>query len=188
MQTRPKRGQGERFLECRYYEDCLDLAAIQNWRSFNCEACDLYKTIFGEREHGMDKEAEKPENTRICKECEIRPTIQPSSPYCAICLGLKAKESRARKKRGHEDAPRTMKGKQGGQVALQSEKGPTQTIGQPEIIDSKRNVELVLKLGKHGYLLKEIERLAEEEVRSTEEQVIYILKNYLSTTQKPASH
>jgi hypothetical protein len=66
MQCRPKKGKGERWFECKYYEDCLDLAAFKNWKNFDCEACELYKVLFRKREDVMTERIEKPENTRIC--------------------------------------------------------------------------------------------------------------------------
>jgi len=36
---------------------------------------------------------------------------------------------------------------------------------------------------KYSQVLKEVERLAEDQVRTTEEQIIYIIKTYLSNTQ-----
>jgi len=128
----------------------------------------------------MSEEDKKSENPRMCKDCGIRPTIQPNSPYCASCLALKGKEARARKKQASQGASKPGKEKQEAQAALKTEKGPTQTIQEEEIVDSGANMELVLKFGKYGHLLKEIERLAEEEVRPVELQVIYMLKRYLS--------
>ena len=42
MKAQPKKGKGERFLACPRYESCLDFAAIQNWKAFNCESCGFY--------------------------------------------------------------------------------------------------------------------------------------------------
>jgi len=52
-------------------------------------------------------------------------------------------------------------------------------MDRPETVDSGANIELVLKLGKYSGLLDELTKLAEEEVRSIEEQVIWILKRYI---------
>jgi len=45
MQGKPAKAVGKRFLECRYYEDCLDLAALRNWKAYNCDSCYIHKTI-----------------------------------------------------------------------------------------------------------------------------------------------
>jgi len=175
---KPSKGKGERFLGCDYYDDCLSRAALENWPSWNCENCDLFKTLFPGGKSKVSEEIES-ENPRMCKECGIRPTIQPNSPYCALCLALKGKEARARKKEASEATTKPQEERQGAGAALKSEKGPTQTIGQPEIVDPERNMELVLRFGKHGNLLNEIEALAQEEMRSVDLQVIYMLKKYL---------
>jgi hypothetical protein len=177
---RPTKGKGERFLDCDYYDDCLSRAALENWPSLNCENCDLFKTLFHRGKSNLSEEGKESKNPRMCKECGIRPTIQPTSPYCASCLALKGKEARARKKEASHGALKPEKEKQGVQAALKSEKGPTRTIQEEEIIDSGANMEIVLSFDKYGHLLKEIERLAEEEVRPVELQVIYMLKRYLS--------
>jgi len=184
---RPSKGNGERWLDCKVYEDCLSLAAIRNWRTFNCESCDLYQAVFGKRENEMSERAKKSENVRLCKECGLRPTIQASSPYCSICLGLKAKKARARRKEAIEETSRGTKDKQGDRAALKTEEAPTKTIGKGEIVDPGRNMSLIFQ-GKHSYLLEEIERLAEEEIRTIDEQIIYIIKNYLASTQGPGGH
>jgi len=47
-----------------------------------------------------------------------------------------------------------------------------------EIVDSERYIEIVFSQ-KYSQVLKEVEKLAEEQIRSTEEQIVFILKNYL---------
>ena len=32
----------ERHFKCRFYDDCLDKAAEQNWISFSCRNCPLF--------------------------------------------------------------------------------------------------------------------------------------------------
>ena len=183
QQCRPVKGKGERFLECRLYGDCLDLVETRSWKNFNCEQCDFYNTIFSRVKDKvtMSEGTEKPTNTRICRECDKNVTIQLSSPFCAHCLALRAKESRAKKKETVEDKARAEKGKQGGHAALRSRKGPTQTIGQPKIVNSRGDLSLTLNFGKYGGLLNELKELAEKEVRSIDEQVIYILKTYFDS-------
>ena len=105
MKARPSKGQGNRFLECRLYDECLDVAGLRNWKAWNCEECDLYKSIFGKKASGnelkdMSTIPEKEENTRICEKCGKNPTIQPNSPLCASCIGKQAwKDGKAKKKR-----------------------------------------------------------------------------------------
>ena len=37
----PLPGMGDRHLDCEFYEACLDLAILEEWESFRCDACDL---------------------------------------------------------------------------------------------------------------------------------------------------
>ena len=38
----PRRTAGERYLWCKLYDECLDLAVSEWWETFNCESCDYY--------------------------------------------------------------------------------------------------------------------------------------------------
>ncbi len=50
--------------------------------------------------------------------------------------------------------------------------------GNPENSQQRRNMALTIDFGRYVSILKELEQLAEEEVRSVDSQVIYILKKY----------
>jgi len=76
------KGPGERFLDCPGYENCLSFAGIQNWRSFNCEACSTFKARLK-----VIKTASEKENTRLCEDCREKFTISPKHRYCRSCLG-----------------------------------------------------------------------------------------------------
>ena len=88
MKARPTRGEGKRDLECRFYERCLDVAGLKNWRFWNCESCDVFRIFFG-----GSKMEQRGENKRICDECHERPTISPKHPYCARCLGARGRKA-----------------------------------------------------------------------------------------------
>jgi len=101
MNAKPKKGKGKRDLDCRYYNDCLDLAGLQNWRSFNCESCDVYKLTFGKS--NMDQQGG--ENQRICERCNEKPTITPKHRYCGSCMAHAANE----KKKAANHTPKPQK-------------------------------------------------------------------------------
>ena len=42
LKPNPVRKHGDRDLDCPYYDDCLDRAAIANWNDFTCEECPMY--------------------------------------------------------------------------------------------------------------------------------------------------
>lgn len=158
MQTKPKKGKGERFLDCPHYESCLDFAAIQNWRAFNCESCGYYIETLQKPPAATVKQ----ETTRICEKCGKKPTIQASSPLCASCIGKQAwKDGKAKKK-----------------IPSKPKRKETQGTHKSESGQSQANFEVVFS-GKYSQVLKEVEKLAEEEIRSIDEQIVFILKNYL---------
>ncbi|MBN1102562.1 MAG: hypothetical protein JXL84_04015, partial [Deltaproteobacteria bacterium] len=43
----PHPGEGDRHLDCAFYEACLDLAVLEDWESFHCEGCGFRKTDEG---------------------------------------------------------------------------------------------------------------------------------------------
>jgi len=169
MKPKPKLGKGERFLDCSHYESCLDFAAIQNWKAFNCEQCDYYLETLQKTEAATVKQ----ENTRVCEECD-KTTISPKHPLCASCMARRSNKKRPPNKK-----------------ALGSLKRKEATQGKSkhkaEIVDPGRNMEIVFS-EKYSQVLKEVEKLAEEEIRTVEEEIIYIIKTYLSNTQVSGNH
>jgi hypothetical protein len=165
MQQKPKKGKGGRFLDCLHYESCLDFAAIQNWKDFNCESCELYIETLQK----LPASTVKQENTRICQECNKNKTISPKHSLCASCMAHRSHKKRSPNKKAS---------------ALPIRKRTTQGQGKhkAEIGQPRANFEVVFN-EKYGQVLKEVERLAEEEIRTVDEQIIYILKTYLSNTQ-----
>jgi len=171
MKPSPKKGHGQRFLECLHYESCLDFAALQNWKDFTCEDCSLFTGI------QKSQPTPKQENVRICEKCGKSPTIQPTSPLCASCIGKQAwQDGKAKKKKpSKKKAPASLKIKE----AAKGQDKRKAEIGQP------RTDFQSLFTGKYSHLRKELEKVAEEEIRTVDEQIIYIIKTYLSNTQHP---
>jgi len=114
---------------------------------------------------------EKKENIRICSDCKEKITISSKHPLCASCMARRSNKKRPPNKR----APSSLKRKEATQG-----KGKRKTeIGQP-----RANFEVVFE-EKYSQVLKEVEKLANKEIRTVDEQIVYILKNYLSNTQHP---
>ena len=147
------RGKGERNIDCKHYDQCLSDAAQKDWKSFNCEGCSLFAKT--------PPVSMKIESARLCKICGERPTLQPSSPYCGHCLSEKSKAAR--------------KGKQ---TAPASQKTPPQ---KPQTPKPSPKPETIISIDFRGYpsVFKDIEKLAQEEVRSISEEIIYMAKHYV---------
>ena len=159
-------------MDCPHYESCLDFAAIQNWKAFNCESCDFYIDSLKKAPAMTTKQ----ENTRACSKCGERPTIQPNSPLCASCIGKQAwKDGKAKKRPPNKKVPASTKRKE----TTQGQGKHKAEIGQP-----RAHFEVIFN-EKYSLVLDEVERLAEDQVRTTEEQIIYIIKTYLSNAQQP---
>jgi len=108
---------------------------------------------------------EKKENIRICSDCKEKITISSKHPLCASCMARRSNKKRPPNKR----APSSLKRKEATQG-----KGKRKTeIGQP-----RGDFEVVFN-EKYSQVLKEVEKLAKEEIRSIDEQIVFILKYYL---------
>jgi hypothetical protein len=170
---------------------CLarQFALVQGSRRFlflECGDCSQGKVIIKEHQNMFGGEKEKslmPDQAksgneasegkaRLCKDCGEKPTISPRSPYCSSCMQKRATEARARKKKAPEKANRPQAGKKRDQPG---EKASPKVKEEPkaEIYAIRVN------FGGHPEVLGAIVKLAEEEMRPLELQIIYVLKSYL---------
>ena len=166
----PKRGKGERNIACEQYSECLDTVAKKDWKSFNCESCGFYIETLQKPPAATVKQ----ENTRICEQCSRNKTISAKHPLCPQCMAQRSNKKRPPNKK----APGCLKRKE----TAQGKGKHKAEIGQP-----RANFEVVFS-GKYSQVLKEVEKLAEIEIRTVDEQIIYIIKTYLSNTQVSRSH
>lgn len=154
-QEKPSRGKGNRNIGCEKYSKCLDVAAKKDWKTFNCEKCPLFTA--------NQKQVEKPlkiENKRICKRCDDRPTIHPNSPYCSQCM-----TDMKRAKQSADNAP----------------KKKNEDTDKQKTVNVQKTTDTVAKIdfGRYISVLKEIEKLADREMRPLGFQVAYILQKHL---------
>lgn len=179
MKGNPKQGEGDKKIDCDLYEDCLGYAAKKDWHNFNCEAC----TYIGKGQGTEPTTTAKKENTRICEDCKEKPTLSPNCPLCPSCMAKRSNQGRSAKQEPKAKRPRGRPPKMrptGNHGDCQKGTGATQSMPKPEKAAVGSNMALTIEFGKYGHILKEIQKLAEEEVRPVELQVIYMLKNALS--------
>jgi len=170
---KPQRGKGDRRESCIFYNDCLDQVDKNEWRSFNCEGCPLYRPETGKAMVIKDKI----KNTRVCetKGCG-KITFNPNCPLCPSCMAKKANEKRATKKVEHEKNKEIIRAKK--------QQNGTQGQLKVEKASPGGDTALTIEFGKHGPILDAIKEIAEEEVRPLDMQVIYMLKNQLRYIQE----
>ncbi len=118
-----------------------------------------------------DQEKIKAEEPRICKKCGKNPTINKHSPFCSPCMRQLAQEKREKEKAESVDDIKA-KGKE--TITSQEKTLPKEKEAARAEIKAIR-----IDFGAHAGLLREIEKLAEEEIRPADHQIIYILKSYL---------
>jgi hypothetical protein len=165
----PKRGKGQRDVECRLYAACLNIAVERDWRSWNCGSCPYYESGHEQTITAMENQ----ENTRLCEECHEKPTFG-MSPFCASCMAIRSNKARSNKERKGKNTKKTKPQrarKREGHSKDKPEKSPPRGDTAVLKIDFGR---------KYAPILMQIERLADQEVRSVESQVIYMLKTSLS--------
>lgn len=122
------------------------------------------------------KPVEKPEEKRLCEDCGEKECFG-MSPYCASCMATRSNKSR----KGKTKNTKPRKGqKKGRKKAGHSKDTPEESL------PSGNEAAITIRFGKHAPILRQVERLAEEEIRSIESQVIYMLKTYLSDSGEVA--
>ena len=155
MPDYPKRGRGRRYLDCEVYGACLEIAAVERWENFNCEGCPNFEE--GQKGKSMSIEDKKP--TKLCETCGQKPTIQPTSTECASCMAKRSHKKKKARGRPPKNTPKQLT-------------RPT--------LESR----VVVDFGKHGDILGQVARLADEELRTPELEIIHLLKEHLNAAQK----
>lgn len=165
MERNPIGKKGVRYIDCEYYDDCLEEAADEGWKSFSCEACAIYASVQVEDESSVEGRKEpagqaKPPaagEKRMCAECQQRPTISPGSKYCPRCMAV-----RGNQKRWKKGKPAAAK------AASKPAPLPTPSAKSPAAL-------LTLDFGRHARVIECLARLAEKEMRSIEMQALFML-------------
>ena len=165
MAPKPCRGNGSRETECPHYRECLDKAAKSDWKTWKCDECWEFK-----KGDGVKKpEISKPKNDRICSECGLEKTINPKQSLGPRCMAARARAAKDQKKK---------------KTRLQDPKKAYQHTQGPEKASPGGNTAVKIEFGRHIYILREIKALAEDQVRTIDEQIIFLLKKSLETIQK----
>lgn len=176
--VKPCRGDGNRYETCPFYNDCLDRVAKKDWKTFNCESCNLLKMP----SETDKKNTEDVKNTRVCKTPDCSNiTPHPNFPYCHSCMGERKKNKPQGKDEGKKEQKERIKGPQN----AGTDKG-IQPISIKENASHKGNTALTIDFGRHAEILDTIRGIAEEELRPVDMQIIYMLKKQLQEVRAQA--
>lgn len=104
--------------------------------------------------------AKKMEEKKLCEKCGDNPPMSKSSKYCSPCLN----SFKQAKKKATETLPT---------------KKATSDKETPEKAPKTADAAVVIEFGKYASVLTEVEKLADEEMRPVDMQVIYMLKKQL---------
>lgn len=168
----PGEGRGEKYIECAQYRECMDLAARNNWDAFHCEEC------LWERAAAPSPES-TPAPEKLCGACHKRQTITPHAHLCASCLSKLNPRPKARRK-AHKRTKQTS-------APIRKTKEPAHEEPKAQKEPAAQKAAVTIQFGKYGTVLKEVEQLAEEEMRPVDLQVVYILRHYLEKHRQQAS-
>ena len=191
MPDYPKRGRGRRHSGCEMYSACLGIAAVERWGNFNCEGCpELLEFDKARAEDplgggsvlvGQQKESSmQDKKPALCEECKTKPVISLGSRLCASCMAIRSNKDRKKIQ------------KAGGRPKGRPKKTPPQSKSSPrpgikdymDRMEAKTEPVITVHFDEHKEILEEISRLAGEETRTLELQVIHLLKSSLAATQK----
>jgi len=104
---------------------------------------------------------------RICSLCKTKKTISPKHDLCGSCLAAKGKEKR---------------NKIPSKVARVTEQA-IKDKGTEKKTAYIENMSIKIDFTKYPGILNQIQCLADEQVRPVDAQIIYLLKNHLSTLE-----
>jgi len=107
------------------------------------------------------------ETTARCKECGLKPPISKNAPLCASCMAIRSNKLRKAKNM----AP--------GSANTQRDSRGTKELAEKGSQDGKKAV--IIDFGTHADILKQTQKLADDELRTLENQIIYILKTHART-------
>ena len=175
----PRQGAGDRNIACPEYGNCLSLAAKKDWKTFNCEGCSKGQ---GKGKGKGPVKTEKKENTKLC-DCG-KTTLSPNCPYCPACMAERSNQARSAKKEPKATRPgggSPKKQPTERPVEAPKEKKATQDTPKSEkaVVGPDPDTVLTIEFGKYSSILRQVEKLADEEMRPVDLQVIYMLKHGL---------
>ena len=182
-------------LDSRYF-DCLRLHAkipkstclarqfslVRGTRSFlfpECGSCSQGKVIAQEHQNVIGGEKEKSlmvdqtksgneareGGARLCQDCGEKPPMSPHSPYCSSCMQKRATKARMKSKK-----------------ASKREKEEAPAVGpgahRKEAFRAGRVI-MPVDFGRYREVLEAVVKLAEEEMRPLEIQIVFMLKSCL---------
>jgi hypothetical protein len=103
---------------------------------------------------------------RKCSICKIKKTITPKHDLCGSCLAVKAKKTRKK--------PQIMVSKDTTQAWAKETRGVLEKAAYNE------NMNVEIDFTKYPGILNQIQKLADDQVRPVDGQIIFLLKSHFS--------
>ena len=132
-----------------------------------CVNCEQGEEIRVELMPGADNKHDG-ENTRICEECGENKTITPKHAVCSSCLGKRAWSKQNGARRTKKKALKSIKNKKETNDKDKAEKSLPHS-----------DTSLTIEFKEYVSILEDVKKLATEELRPVDLQIIYMLKKQL---------
>jgi len=182
MRPNPQEGEGERNFDCSQYADCENRAAREDWIDFHCEDCpraglEDEKDLSDEtdKEKTIMKPQEPKPRQDLCEVCGVKPRLK-TVPYCGSCMAKRGAAKRAQEK--------ALGGAQERKNKVGRPRGRPRHKAEPEGPPPAQETALTVDFRKYPGLLNEVRKLADDEIRSPDQQVIYIVKSHFEARRE----
>ena len=107
------------------------------------------------------------EGARLCKDCHEKPPMSPHSPYCSSCMQKRSIKARMKSKKASK--------------GMEKEEPTVRAIAHSQGTPKGGTAAIRIDFGKHQEVLGEVVKLADDQMRPLEIQIIYMLKTCLKT-------
>jgi len=127
------------------------------------------KVIFNESQAiKTEAQREKTQDTlsvpRICAICKTKKTISPKHNICGSCMAAKANQKKEKRRKLHSEGTKSGK----------------MTISGKGCALNNQNMSIVINFSKHPAILNQLKKLADDEIRPLEAQIVFLLKSHFS--------
>ena len=125
------------------------------------------QTTIKEGETMEDQQTQATPAARLCSICETKKTISPRHDICGSCLAAKGKLKREQTAKNALLATKTEK--------VKEDKGPVEKAAH------SKDMKVVVDFAKYPSILNHIQKLADDQIRPVDAQIIFLIKQRFET-------
>jgi len=145
--------------------DKVDLKSLQTTIKEG-ETMEEKQAIVEDKAKTEGKQAPAPA-VRLCSTCKTKKTISPRHDICGSCLAAKGKLKREQTAKNALLATKTEK--------VKEDKGPVEKAAH------SKDMKVVVDFAKYPSILNHIQKLADDQIRPVDAQIIFLIKQRFET-------